>query len=89
MDDQLKRIFKLLGTPTEETWPGMSTLPEYKAFPLYHPTTSFSQVVPKLNSKGKDLLQKLLVCNPCQRISGEDAMMHPYFSDLSTSIKSG
>ena len=30
VDDQLKRIFKLLGTPTEETWPGMTQLPEYK-----------------------------------------------------------
>lgn len=44
VDDQLKRIFKLLGTPSEDTWPNMSKLPEYKAFPIYHPTTSFSQV---------------------------------------------
>lgn len=31
--DQLQRIFKVLGTPTEETWPGVSKLPEYKVFP--------------------------------------------------------
>jgi hypothetical protein len=30
VDDQLKRIFKLLGTPTEDTWPGVSQLPEFK-----------------------------------------------------------
>ena len=29
-DDQLKRIFKLLGTPTEESWPSFSNLPEFK-----------------------------------------------------------
>jgi cyclin-dependent kinase 5 len=57
VDDQLKRIFKLLGTATEETWSGVSQLPDYKPFPLYHPSMSFSQVVPKLNSKGRDLLQ--------------------------------
>jgi cyclin-dependent kinase 5 len=57
VDDQLKRIFKWLGTPTEETWPGISQLPDYKPFPMYHPSMSFSQVVPKLNSKGRDLLQ--------------------------------
>jgi hypothetical protein len=59
VDDQLKRIFKLLGTAMEETWTGVSQLPDYKPFPLYHPSMSFSQVVPKLNSKGRDLLQVL------------------------------
>jgi cyclin-dependent kinase 5 len=88
VDDQLKRIFKLLGTASEETWPGVSSLPEYKPFPIYHPTTSLSQVVPKLNSKGRDLLAKLLICNPAGRLSAEDAMAHPYFADLPNNIKS-
>ncbi|KAB7498067.1 Cyclin-dependent-like kinase 5 [Armadillidium nasatum] len=57
VDDQLKRIFKLLGTPTEETWPSMSALPDYKPFPPYQPTMTLAQVCPKLNSKGRDLLQ--------------------------------
>ena len=87
VDDQLNRILKLLGTPTEETWPGVTALPDYKPFPWYHPTTSFTSVVPKLSSKGRDLLQKLLVCNPAQRISAEEAMAHSYFLDLSQSIK--
>lgn len=57
VDDQLRRIFKLLGTPTEDSWPGLAQLPDYKPFPVYHPSMSFTQVVPKLNSKGRDLLQ--------------------------------
>ncbi|XP_044735656.1 cyclin-dependent kinase 5 homolog [Chrysoperla carnea] len=87
VDDQLKRIFKLLGTPTEETWAGLSQLPDYKYFPIYHPSMSWSQVVPKLPGKGRDLLQRLLVCNPTLRMSAEDSMAHPYFSDLNPSIK--
>ncbi|GFG35890.1 hypothetical protein Cfor_05251 [Coptotermes formosanus] len=87
VDDQLKRIFKWLGTPTEETWPGISQLPDYKPFPMYHPSMSFSQVVPKLNSKGRDLLQRLLVCNPALRLPAEDAMTHSYFSDLNSAVK--
>ncbi|KAL1137975.1 hypothetical protein AAG570_009670 [Ranatra chinensis] len=83
VEDQLKRIFKLLGTPTEETWPGISQLPDYKPFPIYHPSMSFVQVVPKLNSKGRELLQRLLVCNPSQRLNADEAMSHPYFSELS------
>ncbi|KAA0193264.1 hypothetical protein HAZT_HAZT006087 [Hyalella azteca] len=41
-DDQLKRIFKLLGTPTPETWPGMSSLPDYRPMPHYPVTISFN-----------------------------------------------
>lgn len=33
VDDQLKRIFKLLGTPTEDNWPGLTQLSDYKPFP--------------------------------------------------------
>lgn len=57
VDDQLKRIFKMLGTPVEETWPDFTTLPDYKPFPLYHPAQGLAQVTPKLNSRGRDLLQ--------------------------------
>ena len=68
VDDQLKRIFKLLGTPTEDVWPGMSQLPEYKQFPMYHPSMTFSQVIPKLTNRGRDLLQvtqlSIFVLNP-------------------------
>ncbi|XP_023320500.1 cyclin-dependent-like kinase 5 [Eurytemora carolleeae] len=64
VDDQIKRVFKLLGTPTEEVWPGMCSLPDYKPFPLYNPSLTLHQVVPKLPTRGRDLLQRLLVCNP-------------------------
>lgn len=87
VDDQLKRIFKMLGTPTEETWPHLSKLPDYKPFPQYHPTQSLAQVTPKLNSRGKDLLQRLLVCNPLHRVSADEAMSHPYFNDLNPAVK--
>jgi len=38
-------------------------------------------VVPKLNQKGRELLARLLVCNPAQRLQAEEAMSQPYFSD--------
>lgn len=82
VDDQLKRIFRLLGTPTEEQWPAMTKLPDYKPYPMYPATTSLVNVVPKLNATGRDLLQNLLKCNPVQRVSAEEALQHPYFSDF-------
>ncbi|XP_054045500.1 cyclin-dependent kinase 5 isoform X2 [Rissa tridactyla] len=86
VDDQLKRIFRLLGTPTEEQWPAMAKLPDYKPYPMYPATTSLVNVVPKLNATGRDLLQNLLKCNPVQRISAEEALQHPYFTDFLPSI---
>lgn len=51
VDDQLRRIFKLLGTPNEETWPGMSQLPDYKPFPAHQPNMSLSQVTFNCSTK--------------------------------------
>ena len=35
--DQLFRIFRILKTPTEELWPGVSSLPDYKdTFPAWN-----------------------------------------------------
>ncbi len=56
IDDQLKRIFKLLGDQLEN-WPGVTLLPDYKDLCVSTVTFTLSQVVPKLNQKGKDLLQ--------------------------------
>ncbi|CAO4371651.1 Protein CBR-CDK-5 [Caenorhabditis briggsae] len=83
VDDQLKRIFKQLGSPTEESWPSISQLPDYKPFPTYNPTLTWSQIVPNLNTRGRDLLQKLLVCNPAGRIDADTALRHAYFADTS------
>lgn len=49
VDDQLKRIFKLLGTPTDETWPNMTTLPDFKPMPMYQPNMTLVQVCQLLN----------------------------------------
>lgn len=46
------------------------------------------QIVPRLNAKGRDLLQKLIVCRPSARISADEAMAHPYFHDNKPPTKS-
>ncbi|CAO3570235.1 unnamed protein product [Mortierella alpina] len=80
--DQLLKIFKILGTPTEETWPGVSRLPEYRPdFPLYSPIP-LENLVPKLDPLGIDLLSRLVSYNPDKRISAEAALTHPYFDEI-------
>jgi len=80
--DQLLRIFKVIGTPNDKIWPGISELPEYKAdFPVFQPQ-KLSSVVPGLDEDGYDLIQKMLQYDPNQRISAAKALSHPFFQSL-------
>lgn len=80
--DQLFRIFRTLSTPTEETWPGVTSLPDYKpSFPCWKKNT-LPETVRHLDSLGLDLLQKMLVFDPALRMSAKSLLQHPYFLDL-------
>jgi serine/threonine protein kinase len=82
--DQLYRIFRILGTPNEEVWPGVSSLKDYKTtFPNWS-SSPISKVVSNLNldAAGLDLLNRMLRYDPCDRISAKSALSHPYFKDL-------
>ena len=78
--DQLFKIFKLLGTPTEATWPGVSSLPDYQpVFPKW-PGKDLRTVFSRLDANGLDLLSRLLAYSPAQRITTAEALIHPYFT---------
>jgi cyclin-dependent kinase len=65
----------------------MKDLPLYKPdFPEYQPI-SLSKLVPGLDESGLDLLDKMLKCNPAERITAKDAMNHPYLRDVPQEIK--
>jgi serine/threonine protein kinase len=72
--DLLTTTFKALGTPTEDTWPGINDM--------------ISAVMPKYPQKllsvglteADDLLNKMLVINPSERISAKEALLHPFFN---------
>lgn len=47
-----------MGTPTEEIWPGVSDLPDYKTnFPKWKPGNQLKEAVPQLDEVGHDLLK--------------------------------
>ncbi|KAI9274180.1 kinase-like domain-containing protein [Sporodiniella umbellata] len=83
--DQMLRIFRLLGTPTEDMWPGVTALADYNSnFPIWA-TRSFPERLKKypkyqeVDESAIDLLQALLTYNPVSRISAIRAEEHPFF----------
>ncbi|NXN25971.1 CDK18 kinase, partial [Nycticryphes semicollaris] len=81
--EELHLIFRLLGTPTEDTWPGITSNEEFKAynFTQYRAQPLINQA-PRLDSEGIDLLMNLLLYEAKGRISAEAALRHPYFKSL-------
>lgn len=82
--DQLFQIFKACGTPNETNWAGVSRLPYYRhEFPRWHPKR-LERLVPSLadNTNALSLLRQMLVYSPCERITSQDALNHPYFTAL-------
>uniref|UniRef100_A0A8C7XDF6 cyclin-dependent kinase n=1 Tax=Oryzias sinensis TaxID=183150 RepID=A0A8C7XDF6_9TELE len=85
--EELHLIFRLMGTPTEETWPGIGSNEEFRSylFPQYKPQGLINHV-PRLDTEGIDLLSALLLYDIRSRISSEDALRHPYFLSLGDNI---
>jgi cyclin-dependent kinase len=71
---------RLLGTPDENIWPGVTSFPDYKpTFPKWKRQDPHT-LVPGLEEDGLDLLEALLEYDPARRISAKQACMHPYFA---------
>ena len=80
--DQIYKVFQLLGTPDENSWPGVSKLPFYKEnFPKFR-AAGIETVVPNLSSDGAELMRKLLNMDPRKRISAMEALGHDFFKEL-------
>uniref|UniRef100_A0A4W3JZT8 Cyclin-dependent kinase 14 n=1 Tax=Callorhinchus milii TaxID=7868 RepID=A0A4W3JZT8_CALMI len=81
IQDQLERIFLVLGTPTEESWSGVESLPHFKPGKP-HRISKYIKSVLGYVAHAEDVASKLLQCFPKNRLSAQAALNHEYFSDL-------
>jgi serine/threonine protein kinase len=89
--DQIFRTFRVLGTPTEALWPGVSALQDFSSsFPQFRAKGLAVMVrehggadtADKFSwSCGLDLLAQCLQYSPGERITARQALCHPYFDD--------
>lgn len=83
-DDQLIKIFRLMGTPNERTWPGVSSYTNYKNNWQIFVPQDFRLIIPNLDSLGLNLLTSLLQMRPEARITARQALQHPWFHDITS-----
>ncbi|KAJ7842248.1 CMGC/CDK protein kinase [Mycena olivaceomarginata] len=76
-------IFKIRGTPTDETWPTFRELPgassvDFMVVPKA-PLVSFLPNLPSDSATLLDLIENFLAYPPTERLSAYDALNHPWF----------
>eukprot|EP00607_Mallomonas_marina_P002203 CAMPEP_0182437276 /NCGR_PEP_ID=MMETSP1167-20130531/84936_1 /TAXON_ID=2988 /ORGANISM="Mallomonas Sp, Strain CCMP3275" /LENGTH=297 /DNA_ID=CAMNT_0024630135 /DNA_START=655 /DNA_END=1548 /DNA_ORIENTATION=+ len=80
--DEVFRIFRILGTPNEDSWPGVTCLQDWnESFPVW-PTLLISNFCGNLDDFGVDLVDNLLKLDPRKRLSAKEALDHSYFADI-------
>lgn len=69
-----------LGTPSEETWAGMTELPDFIQFKPF-PGTPLNHIFTAAADDLLDLIASLLNINPLERCSCDQALQMTYFSN--------
>ncbi|PHH64917.1 hypothetical protein CDD81_3774 [Ophiocordyceps australis] len=80
--DQVRLICDALGTPTNDAWPAVESLPEYMVPSPRVPLRArdwFEIRFGSVGSDGVDLLMRSLTLDPARRISAEDMLHHRWW----------
>ncbi|KAL1943860.1 hypothetical protein VTO73DRAFT_3678 [Trametes versicolor] len=78
--DQLDKIWHLCGSPSRESWPEYEALPGCEGIkPFGNHARRLRQTYESIGPETVDLLDKLLVCNPKERLTASQALDHDYF----------
>ncbi|CAH0552589.1 unnamed protein product [Brassicogethes aeneus] len=76
--DQLYKIFKILGTPTEEMWEGVSLFPDFKpTFPSW-PAQKLKDFVKFHDEEEEEFLKSMLIYDPSKRKTAKELLKTNY-----------
>ena len=76
-------MIRNLGTPTEQSWPGVGNLPDYSK--ITFPDTSgipYTDMVPEATPGAVDLLSNLVIYDSSKRLPAKKALKHHFFHEL-------
>ncbi|KAM3956557.1 cyclin-dependent kinase 20-like [Aphomia sociella] len=78
--EQLAIVLQHLGTPTEETWPAHTELPDFHkiTFPESTPTP-WPDLLPGVEPDAIQLIKSFVLYDANKRISAKEALRHPWF----------
>ncbi|KAI5191694.1 cyclin-dependent kinase 7 [Nematocida minor] len=78
---QLELIYSVIGTPTEEEWKEIGHKTEGLAIPSHIPRSNFAVSFGAAGNDAIDLLNKMFVYVPSKRITIDEILSHPYFTN--------
>jgi len=81
--EQIARMCDVLGTPTEEVWPGVKQLPKYLVGETIKPFPTKQELINRfgvLGDEGIELLMGMLTYDPNKRISAEGILRHVWWN---------
>jgi cyclin-dependent kinase 7 len=79
----LKLICEKVGTPTDENWPGVTSLPNYVKPDQLYPLRSkdyWLSTFRAIGEVGVDLLMKMLTLDPRKRFDAEQVLRHDFWT---------
>jgi len=81
--DELFKIFRQLGTPNEQVWPGVTSLQDWNtSFPIWYKSKFSKTFLDNVDANGVELLERFLAYSPKDRITAKDSLNHPFFDDF-------
>ncbi|KAH9386801.1 cyclin-dependent kinase 7 [Nematocida major] len=78
---QLELIYQAVGTPSEEEWAEIGHKTEGISPPQHIPRSNFDAAFRAAGTDAIDLLNRMLVYVPHKRITIEEILAHPYFTN--------
>lgn len=85
--DQLHKIFQVLGSPNEETFPNFDVLQKEVPNIGNYQRQDLHEFLQTDNDLLIDLVTKMLDFDPMKRITAQEALNHRYFHDISRLIR--